>query len=126
MQLLKTLPDASFYPASLNPAFEWLAENADPADFVLASERTSQLVAQKSGLRVFAGHEMETIFYSEKLKQVALWYQSNLPDEALEISAVKWVVYGPDEKRLAPDFSPGNNLTPVFESSDALLYKVIN
>jgi hypothetical protein len=125
IQVLKTLPDASFYPASLNPAFEWLSENADLYDFVLAGESTSQLVAQKSGLRVFAGHEMETIHYSDKLKQVAAWYQSNLPDAVLATSGVMWVVYGPDEKKLAPDFSPEDNLTPVFSNSEVTLYQVI-
>lgn len=126
MQVMKTLPDSAFYPASLDPAFEWLAENADLTDFVLAAESTSQLVAQKSGLRVFAGHEMETIHYTDKLKQVAVWYQANIPDTALAISGVKWVVYGPSEKILAPDFVPGDNLTPVFSNSEVTIYAVIN
>lgn len=124
MQVLKTLPDSAFYPASLDPAFKWLAENAAPSDFVLAGENTSQLVAQKSGLRVYAGHEMETIHYSDKLKQVAAWYQANLPDTALAGSRVKWVVYGPYEEELAPDFIPGDNLVEVFSNSEVTLYQV--
>ncbi|HCS39927.1 MAG TPA: hypothetical protein DIW44_10140 [Anaerolineaceae bacterium] len=124
MQVLKSRPDASFYPANLDPAFKWLTENADPSDFVLAGENTSQLVAQKSGLRVFAGHEMETIHYSDKLKQVASWYRSNMPDAALAISGVKWVFYGPYEKRMAPDFKPGDNLEMIFSDSGVKLYQV--
>lgn len=126
MQVLKTLPDSTFYPSSLDPAFKWLTANASPTDYVLAAENTSQLVAQKSGLRVYAGHEMETIHYSNKLKQVAAWYQSNLPDTALADSGVKWVIYGPYEERLTPVFSPGDNLELVFINSEVVIYKMIN
>ncbi len=124
IQVLKTLPDSAFYPASLDPAFKWLSDNAAPADFVLAAENTSQLVAQKSGLHVYAGHEMETIHYTEKMKQVADWYQANLPEAELAASGVKWVIYGPYEKRLAPDFRPGDHLETVFTDSEVTLYQV--
>jgi hypothetical protein len=124
MQVLKTLPDAAFYPASLDPAFKWLRENTQPTDFVLAAEETSQLTAQKTGLRVFAGHEMETIHYTYKLKQVSVWYQANFPKKALTNNGVKWVIYGPYEKALAPNFIPGDNLSPVFNSSKVTIYQV--
>jgi len=89
---------------------------------VLAAENTSQLVAQKSGLKVYAGHEMETIHYSDKLKQVTAWYQANLPDAALAGNRVKWVIYGPYEEELSPDFIPGDNLIEVFTNSEVTLY----
>lgn len=123
MQVLKTLPDSTFYPASLEPAFKWLSENAAQADFVLGAENTSQLTAQKTGLRVYAGHEMETIHYTDKLNEVAAWYQANMPSEALSASGVKWVFYGPYEKRLAPDFAPADNLVEVFTNSEVTLYQ---
>lgn len=124
MQVMKSLPDSTFYPASLDPAFKWLSANASLAEFVLAAENTSQLAAQKSGLRVYAGHEMETIHYTDKLKLVADWYQANLPEAVLTASGVKWVIYGPYEKRLAPNFMPGSHLEAVFTDSDVTLYRV--
>jgi hypothetical protein len=90
----------------------------------LAAENTSQLVAQKSGLKVFAGHEMETIHYIDKLKQVAAWYQGNMPEAALAESGVKWVVYGPYEKELDLNFVAGDNLVKAFSNSEVTLYLV--
>ena len=124
IQVMKNLPESTFYPASLDPAFKWLKENATPSDFVLGAETTSQLAAQKTGLRVYAGHEMETIHYAAKLKQVSDWFQSNLPESALADLGVKWVFYGPYEKCLAPNFKPGQNLISIFENSDVTLYQV--
>jgi hypothetical protein len=126
MQVLKTLPDSAFYPASLDPAFKWLTANAAPTDIVLAVENTSQLTAQKSGVLVYAGHEMETINYTDKLKQVATWYQSNLSDTALADSGVEWVIYGPYEECLVPDFVPQANIVQVFNNSEVVIYKMIN
>lgn len=124
IQVMKSLPESTFYPASLDPAFEWLSVNAQPVDFVLGSENTSQLTAQLAGLRVFAGHEMETIHYYDKLNQVVSWYQANLSERALAGSGVKWVVYGPYEKELAPNFIPGDNLIKMFSNSVVTVYQV--
>ncbi|MBA4383156.1 MAG: hypothetical protein C0410_00320 [Anaerolinea sp.] len=124
MQVMKTLPDSAFYPAELDSAFNWFAEHAAPTDFVLGAENTSQLTAQKTGLRVYAGHEMETIHYADKLNNVAVWYQTNLPAEDLDLADVKWVFYGPYEKRLAPDFEPADNLIEVFRNSEVILFQV--
>jgi hypothetical protein len=81
-------------------------------------------VAQKSGLRVYRGHEMETIHFSEKQQMVAKGYQKNLPEEFIKNIPVKWVMYGPYEKTLAPDFKPGNDLVLVFSNSYVKVFQV--
>ena len=124
LQLLKGQPAEAFYPAGMNQAFNWLTDNAEPDDFVLGAETTGQLIAQKTGMRVYLGHEMETVDYEAKKLQVAAWYQSNLPPEALSGLPVKWVIYGPYEERLAGKFTPGDNLQLVFEAGGIRIYSV--
>ena len=124
IQVMKKLPESTFYPASLDPAFKWLKENAQLSDFVLGAETTSQLAAQKTGLRVYAGHEMETIHYKEKLIEVANGYRTNFTNDALKSIPVQWIIYGPYEKRIAPDFAPGDNLSLMFNRNGVYIYSV--
>jgi hypothetical protein len=124
VQVLKTRPEPVFYPAGLDPAMDWLADNAKPGDFVLGTEYTGQLVAQKTGLKVYLGHEMETIGYNTKKQEVAEWYQANIPASVLEDLPVEWVVYGPYEQKEAPHFMPGANLTLVYEEAGVSIFKI--
>lgn len=122
VQVMKQVPDDAFYPAAMDGAFAWLKENAGTDDFVLGAESTGQLVAQKTGLRVYFGHEMETIGYAEKQLQVASWYRQNLPPDALSGVPVTWVVYGPYEEAFNPQFQPGDNLQLVFDAVGVRIY----
>lgn len=94
-------PAAFFYPAALEQASQWLLANASPAQLILTSERSAQILAQESGLRVYAGHEMETLHYHEKQTVVKTFFESGaLP------AGVDWIFYGPEEKRNWPHFAP--------------------
>ena len=124
IQVLKTLPDTAFYPAELDGAFDWLKQNGQPGDFVLSAESTGQLIAQKTGLKVYLGHEMETIGYTGKKAEVAQAYQENLSVEVLSSIPMDWVIYGPDEQQLAPNFVPGENLIEVYDSSGVRIFAV--
>jgi len=125
LQVLKSKPESLFYPASLDAALDWLKGNASPNDFVLAAEDTSQLVAQKSGLRVYIGHEMETLHYDQKTASLKLWYSQNLPPEILKELPVAWVIYGPYEKTLAPDFSPADHLERVYDRDGIEIFSTL-
>ena len=124
VQLLKGLPAEAFYPAGMDEAFSWLTDNADPDDFVLGAETTGQLTAQKTGLRVYLGHEMETVNYEAKIIQVASWYQRNFPPEALKGIPVEWVIYSPYEEAFNPQFQPGDNLKLVFDEAGVRIYSI--
>jgi hypothetical protein len=119
---LQTHPQDFYYPASLDKAIEWLRNNAQYDDFVLASEATSQILAQKAGVRVYGGHEMETLDYQTKKMNVRAFFQSELPELAKQ--PVKWVVYGPFEKELSPNFRPADNLDLVYDTQALQIYQV--
>ena len=76
---LQTHPTEFFYPAGIDGAVQWLNQHAPADDFVLASEQTAQIVAQKTDLRVYFGHEMETLNFSAKQADVKSFYENNQP-----------------------------------------------
>jgi len=119
---LQTHPENLYYPASLDRAVNWLRENAQYNDFVLASEQTSQVLAQKAGLRAYFGHEMETLNYETKRSEVQAFFQGKLPE--LASSPIQWVVYGPFERKLNPNFEKPDDLELVYDIQDLQIYKV--
>jgi len=119
---LYTHPKEFYYPASLDSAMRWLKDHAQYNDFVLASEYTSQVLAQKTGMRVYAGHEMETLNNAVKHAKVEAFFANELPE--LATAAIQWVVYGPEEQKINVDFSPPENLDLVYETTDVKLYQV--
>jgi hypothetical protein len=119
---LRTYPETLYYPASLDRAVEWFRQNAEYNDFVFASEQTSQVLAQKTGLRAYLGHPMETLDYQTKLANVQAFFQGELTE--LAGRPIKWVVYGPLEKTLSPGFQPMQTLELVYENQDVQIFEV--
>jgi len=119
---LQTHPEDLYYPSSIDAAVDWLRANAEYNDFVLASEGTSQVLAQKSGMRVYMGHEMETLNYKTKKADVQSFFEGKLPQ--LANRPIKWVIFGPLERRISDGFEPPPNLEPVFTTEDLSIYLV--
>ncbi|MEO7840017.1 MAG: hypothetical protein ABIU06_11770 [Anaerolineales bacterium] len=119
---LQTQPEEFYYPVSIDQAAQWFSEHAQYNDFVLASERTSQIIAQRASMRVYLGHEMETLAYKTKQGNVQAFFEGRMP--AIASAPIKWVIYGPIERGLSTDFHPPNNLELVFFSQEMQIYKV--
>jgi len=119
---LQTYPENLYYPVSLDRAVEWFRVNAQYNDFVLASEQTSQVLAQKARLRVYFGHEMETLDYKTKQSEVQEFFQGKLPE--LANGPIRWVVYGPFERKMNPNFEKSDNLKLVYEIQGLQIYQV--
>jgi len=119
---IQTYPKSLYYPASLDHAINWFQENARYNDFVLASEQTSQILAQRAGLRVYFGHEMETLNFQTKRTNVQSFFQGKLPE--LTNSPVTWVVYGPFERALSPSFPAPGDLELVYDIQELQIYRV--
>lgn len=119
---LRTYPEHLYYPASLDRAISWFHEHAQYNDFVVASEQTSQVLAQKAGLRVYFGHEMETLHYQTKREEVQAFFQGNRAD--LAGKPIRWVVYGPLERKLYPGFQASDHLELVFDSDELQIFQV--
>ena len=119
---LQTYPENLYYPATLDDAILWFREHAEYNDFVLASEQTSQVLAQKAGLRTYLGHEMETLNYQKKAAEVEAFFQGKMAE--LASLPIEWVVYGPLERQLGLNFEVPANLDLVYDSPELQIYQV--
>ena len=77
---IQTLPEDKFYPRDLENALLWLDNNASANDFVLGNIRTGQLVAQRTRLKTYVGHPMETLFFDDKMAAIGAYYQGKMPN----------------------------------------------
>jgi hypothetical protein len=122
---MQSHPTDKFYPRDLENAFTWLNKNAASNDFVLADVKTSQLVAQRTNLRVYVGHEMETINFEAKKSSMEAYYKGELSENWLAKTRAKWVVYGPYEKDISSSFAPGLGLEMVYKNGSVIIYKSV-
>ena len=121
---MQTLPQGKFYSRDLENALVWLDKNAAPNDFALGNITTGQLVAQRTRLKTYIGHSMETLFFDEKMSSVASYYQGDSPDAWIQDTPIQWVFYGQYEKELAPSFTPDIDLELVYQNETVMIYKV--
>lgn len=115
---LEALPE-NFYPRSLDGAFGWITANTGPDDLFLGNEVTGRLLAQETGRRVYLGHPMETLYYFKKLDMVNDYFKG----EAGLPPSVQWVIYGPFEQLISPDFLPGPELDQVYVGDGVNIYR---
>lgn len=115
-------PANFYYPSSLDAVFDWMNENLPPNDFVLGVPASGLLIAQETDLRVYVGHEMETLDYLAKEEKAERFYQDEGNLSGFKTAGVKWIFYGPYEKRLAAAFSP--ELPLVYDKNGIRIYKI--
>lgn len=122
---LLTHPNEFYYPASLDAALTWLNEHGAPGDFVLSAIPSGQLIAQKTDLRVYIGHPMETLDFRAKSRLVEGFYRGEIDPGWLETTAVRWAVYGPCEQTLAGEaVFPATDMEIVYRSVEVIIYQV--
>lgn len=121
---MQTRPTDNFYPRDLENALVWLDENATPNDFVLADVKTNQLVAQRTRLKAYVGHEMETLYFNNKKSAMGAFYEGVAPTDWLQQTPIQWIIYGSYEKEIAPSFMPEPDLELVYKNETITIYKV--
>lgn len=117
-------PAQLFYTSDIKNAAEWLNINASPNDFVLASMETSQVLAQNTFLKMYFGHEMETLYFQNKEALVNAYFQGAIGDDWLSQTTIKWIVYSPYEKEIIDIFTPSNRLVITYQNDTVSIYKV--
>lgn len=118
-------PANLFYTIDLKDASEWLEENASPNEIVLASLETSQVLAQNTPLKMYFGHEMETLYYDDKESVVKEFYEGKLGDNWLTQTTIQWIIYGPYEVEINSKFIPNKYLKLVYENDKVKIYKIL-
>jgi hypothetical protein len=121
---IQTLPEDKFYPRDLESGLMWLDSNAAPNDFTLGNIRTGQLVAQRTRLKSYVGHPMETLFFDDKIASTEAYYKGKAPANWLHRTPIRWVIYGPYEEEFTPIFIPGPDLKLVYQNDTVRIYKV--
>ncbi len=121
---MQSRPADKFYPRDLESALVWLDENARPNDSVLGDIKTSQLVAQRTRLKVFVGHEMETLSFKDKQLMMERYYEGAVSEDWLDQKPIQWIIYGPYERDISDTFVASANLKGVYENSSVIIYKV--
>lgn len=112
-------PDSIYDPKSMVNAVDWLNAHAGRNEAVLCSERTSQIIAERTGLTVYLGHWVETYDYPRKVETTTNFYHGHLPMQWLETARVQWVIAGPFE-----DGDPLSGLQPVYMMDGITIYKL--
>ena len=120
---LMSLPANHFYPRELQQALTWLNQHARPNDLVLSSKPTGELIAQYTHLRVYLGHEIETLYFERKTDEVTRFFNNQMDAGWAENTSADWVFYGPYEKELSGDFSfaPGE---VAYKSKNITIYEI--
>lgn len=118
-------PSKLFYPHDLEDAIHWLDDNASPNDFVLAAVNTSQIIAQRSDLKVYVGHEMETLHFHNKESLMRAYYSGTITNEWLSQTPVRWVLYGPSEMVVSSAFSPNEHLELAYQNNSIKIYRTM-
>jgi len=82
--------------------YEWLRENADTSDIILADERIGNIIPFVTNSITFIGHQHETLDYENKLKKVELLLDGSYTKQEavgfLEESKIKYIIYNKGEK----------------------------
>lgn len=117
-------PKALFYPRDVNAAAQWLNRHALPNEFALANMATSQILAQQTFLKFYVGHEMETLYFHDKLSAMQAYFNGEISDEWLIQTPVRWVVYGPYEREINASFPRNSNLHLVYQNDTVKIYEV--
>ncbi len=121
---MQTRPTGNFYSQDLENAFIWLDENAKPNEFLLGSTETGQLAAQRTKLKVYIGHEIETLYFENKKDAVEAYYTGSAAGDWVQHTPIQWVIYGPYEKNVSEIFIPYPDLEIMYENDTVKIYKV--
>jgi len=122
---ISSRPPNLFEPAAVVEAMDWLGQHGSPNDVVLASEPTAQMVAIRTPLRLYFGHEMETLHFEDKARDVENFYRGLQPEAWLESLSVNWVVFGPHEREWSASPPHSSRLKLAYQNTQVTIYRVV-
>lgn len=120
-----------FDPAPVVEAIDWLGTVSADRDVVLSAERTGNLIPARIGRRVYVGHEMETLDYARKARDVERFFGAEMRDDErrvfLKNIGCQFVFWGPYERALG-DFQPARmtSLHLVYSNESVSIFRVMD
>jgi hypothetical protein len=128
-----------FQPSAEVAAIEWLGTvrgDADPPPGVLSDPLTGLYIPERAGVRVFAGHYSETLFYLDRAKLARGEIQlgdgtgrvtsgtTSLPVDAfMHQEDIQYLFIGPDERADGPGPVP-SSLKLVYDHDGVRVYRL--
>ncbi len=111
-----------FMPDAVKQGMDWLKENTDVADLVLASETMGLMIPAMAGNRVFLGHGFQTVNFPKKKEQLLRFFSQKSSEservQFLKTWRIRYIFYSPMERGLG-DYRPDRStyLIPVFQNN---------
>jgi len=102
-------------------ALDWLRENGQAGETVLASPRLGMFVPGQTGLHAFYGHPFETIEAGTKKARAEAFFRGEIEQV---LPPVDFIIYGPSEQALGRPESLAN-YPVVFSANGLSVFEVI-
>jgi len=120
-------PYPFFHERAENEAIDWLANETEPTDTVLAAYGTGSYLPSRINHRVFLGYWAETAECAAKIAMVDRFFHAETPDSwrigLLEEYNIAYLFYGPREASLgAFDPAASSYLSPSFANEMVTIY----
>ncbi len=85
-------------------SFQWLRENSEQDDVILAATEVGIWIPGYTGDRVVYAHKFETLNADRNREALNTWYQTTEPDQCaatLQFFEVAYILFGPEERKLS-------------------------
>jgi hypothetical protein len=118
-----------FLPEAVKQGMDWLKDNTDVNDLVLASETMGLMIPAISGNRVFLGHGFQTVNFPKKEEQLLRFFSQKSSEservQFLKTWRIRYIFYSSLERGLG-DYSPDRSafLIPVFQNHMIKIFRV--
>jgi hypothetical protein len=118
-----------YYRSEEVEAVDWLKNNTERTDTVLASYKIGRYIPARAGNRVFMGHVIETVEVEYKKQLAEIFFQDSATDDfrrdLLADYGIRYLFYGPTERQMG-EFDPSRApyLSPVYIGSSVAIYRV--
>ena len=126
---LRGKPAPIYRDAGEVAALDWLNQQVESDDVVLAAYETGNYLPTRVKARAFVGHGPESVHADEKKRLVAYFFDGATDDawrrDLLSQYGVDWVFWGPAERTMG-DFDPSQAayLAPVYDAPEYTLFRV--
>ena len=118
-----------FYRSEEVEAVDWLKDNTERTDTVLASYKIGRYIPARAGNRVFMGHIIETVEVEYKKQLAEVFFQDSTTDDfrrdLLTEYGIDYIFHGPAERQVGQfDPSTAPYLTSVYDEPSVAIYRV--
>jgi hypothetical protein len=129
IKLIISQPYPLFRPELELEAMDWLEQQIEPGEVVLAAYWTGSYLPFRTGATVIVGNRYETGQFNSRRQQVEQFFSSATTDEwrqgMLAQYGVQYIFVGPGEKRLGNFWEmDATYLQILFENEAVVIYKV--